>query len=391
MPLRRKKAVSQPRSVALLIETSNAYCRGLLQGIRDYLREHQGWAIHLTELGRGNAAPWFAHWQGDGIIARIDTPALEAAVRRKGVPVVNVSGAELAPEFPAVIADGAQLSQLAADHLLERGFRHFGFCGDCRFAWANDYSHHFVSALRRSGHACDVFDTQPEDATRWRRERRKLTRWIASLRKPVGIMVCYDIRGQHVLDVCRQLGLSVPAEVAVIGQHNDELVCSFCDPPLSSVMPDARRAGFESAQLLDAMMHGRCRRARHLKIAPLGVVTRQSTDVIAIEDRRLAEAVRFMRTNACRGIGIPDILKQVRMSRTAFERKFRRQFGHAPYEEIMRIRCQRARELLSTTRLAVAELAERAGFSSGERLCVAFRQRGWSSPRTFRSPHAVRD
>jgi AraC-like DNA-binding protein len=92
-----------------------------------------------------------------------------------------------------------------------------------------------------------------------------------------------------------------------------------------------------------------------------------------------------MRENACHGIGIQEILQQVPMSRTAFERKFRRQFGHAPYEEIVRIRCQRARELLSTTRLAVAEVAERAGFSSGETLCAAFRKRGWPSPRTFRA------
>jgi LacI family transcriptional regulator len=375
--------------VALLIETSNAYCRELLRGIRDYLRERGEWAIHLTELGRGNAAPWFADWQGDGIIARIDTPALEEAVRRKRVPVVNVSGAELGTEFPAVIADGAQLSKLAADHLIERGFHHFGFCGDCRFAWANDYSRHFVAALRRAGHSCDIFDSQPEDATRWRQERRKLTRWIAALPKPVGVMVCYDLRGQHVLDVCRQLGLSVPDEVAVIGQHNDDLLCSFCDPPLSSVRPDAHRAGFESARLLDTMMRGRRRAGRTIKIEPLGVVTRQSTDIIAIEDRRLAEAVRFMRENACRGIGVQDVLNQVPMSRTAFERKFRRQFGHAPYEEIMRIRCQQARTLLATTRLAVAEVAERAGFSSGETMCVAFRKRGWSSPRTFRLPHVI--
>ena len=390
MALKQKRARPAKRpEVALLVETSNAYCRDLLQGIRDYLREHGEWAMHLTELGRSGDVPWFASWQGDGVIARIETNAMEAAVRAKGVPVVNVSGAELAPEFPSVIADGAALSRLAADHLLQRGFRHFGYCGDSRFAWAGDYGRHFAAALKRSGHACDVFDSRPGDAANWNREQRKLASWIQSLPKPAGIMACYDIRGQHVLDVCRRLGVQVPEEVAVIGQHNDELLCAFCNPPLSSVMPDARRAGFESAALLDRMMRGQRVGVKPLKIEPLGVVTRQSTDVVAVPDARLAAAVRFIRAHACEGIGVQEVLEAVPMSRTAFERRFRSHFGHAPYAEIMQVRLQQARQLLATTRLSVAEVAERAGFSSGEYLCVAFKKQSWPSPKTFRSPQGL--
>lgn len=391
MAAKRKKTRAAKRpAVALLIETSNVYCRDLLQGIRDYLREQGEWAMHLTELGRGGEAPWFANWRGDGIIARIDNEAIEAAVRAKHVPVVNVSGTEMGREFPAVIADGAKLSHLAARHLLECGFRHFGYCGDCRFAWARDYSRHFAATLRLAGYTCDVFDSQPGDAADWKRERRKLVRWIEALPKPAGIMVCYDIRGQHVLDVCRQLGVAVPDEVAVIGQHNDDLLCAFCDPPLSSVMPNARRAGFEAAALLDRMMRGRRVAAQTIKIEPLGVVARQSTDVVAIQDRQLAAAIRFMREHACEGIGVGDVLKAVPMSRTAFERKFRSQFGRAPYEEIMRVRLHHARQLLSTTALSVADVAERAGFSSGEYLYVAFKKQSWPSPKAFRVTQSTR-
>lgn len=371
--------------VALLIETSNAYCRELLRGIRDYLGEHDDWAVHLTEHGRGGPAAWFAGWHGDGIIARIDTPAVEAEVRSKHLPVVNVSGSLLAPEFPAVIADGAALSKLAAAHLLERGLRHFAFCGDCRFAWAQDYQRHFVAALRRAGHGCAVFGSQPRDASSWAGERRRLLRWIASLPKPVGIMTCYDLRGQQVLDVCRQLGLKVPDEVAVIGQHNDEIVCDFCHPPLSSVQPNARRAGYEAAALLERMMRGRRVAARAVKIQPLGVVARQSTDVVAVPDAQLAAAVRFIREHACGGIGVGDVLRAVPMSRTAFERKFRHHFGHAPYAAIQQARLARARLLLSTTRLPVTEVAAQCGFSSGEQLAVAFKKHSWPSPRTFRT------
>ncbi len=371
-------------AVALLVEISNAYSRDLLQGIRDYARERGEWTFHLTEQGRGGHAPWFESWRGDGIIARIENPTIEAAVRAKGVPAVNVSGSELAPEFPAVIADGASLSGLAAEHLLERGFRHFGYCGDCRFAWAQDYGRNFVAAVTRAGYGCVVFDSRPGDAADWRGERRRLAAWIKSLPKPAGVMVCYDVRGQHVLDVCRQLGVQVPDEVAVIGQHNDDLLCTFCDPPLSSVAPNARRAGYEAAFVLERMMRGERVVAKTVRIPALSVVTRQSTDVVAVEDRQLAAAVRFMRKHACTGIGVEDVLQAVPMSRTAFERKFRRQFGRAPYEEIMRIRLHHARQLLATTDLSVAEVAGRAGFSSGEYLYVAFKKHSWPSPKTFR-------
>ena len=123
--------------MALLIETSNAYARELLHGIQSYARENRHWALHLTEQGRGETPPaWLRSWRGDGMIARVETKSVADAVRQAAVPVVNVSAAGLAPEFPTVISDSAAIARLAAEHLLERGFRHFGYCGDGRFAWS---------------------------------------------------------------------------------------------------------------------------------------------------------------------------------------------------------------------------------------------------------------
>jgi LacI family transcriptional regulator len=123
-----------------------------------------------------------------------------------------------------------------------------------------------------------------------------------------------------------------------------------------------------------------------VRIPPLGLIARQSTDVVAVPDVKLAAAVRYMREHACEGIGVGEVLRAVPMSRTAFERKFREHFGHAPYAAILKTRLQRARSLLSTTRFSVAEVAAQAGFSSGEQLAVAFRKQAWPSPRTFREP-----
>ena len=111
------------REVALLIETSNAYARGLLRGVVRYIREHQPWSFHLMEQGRGDDPPgWLAGWKGDGIIARIETPRIAAAVVKANLPTVDLSAARLVPTAPWVETDDAVIARLAADHLVERGF-----------------------------------------------------------------------------------------------------------------------------------------------------------------------------------------------------------------------------------------------------------------------------
>ena len=384
---RRKPPATRGRRtrVALLIETSNAYARELLRGIQSYARENRHWALHLTEQGRGETPPaWLRSWRGDGMLARVETKSVAEAVRQSAVPVVNVSAAGLAPEFPTVISDSAAVADLSSAHLVDRGFEHFGYCGDVRFHWSAAHGRNFAASLERRGYRCSVFESTPEHFADWAREHRKLAAWIKSLPKPVGIMACYDVRGQQVLAVCRQLGLKVPDEVAVIGQHNDELLCELCDPPLSSVIPNPRRAGYEAASLLHRMMRGQRVTARIYAIAPIGVATRQSTDIVALNDRQIATAVRYIREHACQGINVQDVLRAVPMSRTLLERKFRKYLRRAPYEEILRQRLQRAQELLAGTDLPVADIAERAGFSSPDYLSAAFKRQIGMNPRTYR-------
>lgn len=383
MPTRRKSA-DRP-VVALLVETSNAFSRELLHGVRDWMRAHGSWGIHLSEQGRGNQPPiWLGSWRGDGIIARIENETIKSAVLACGLPTVNVSASGLASEFPSVTSDSAAITQQAAEHLIERGLRNFGYCGDARFAWSQRHGDNLTSALIERGYGCQVFPSAPGDAADWRREQAKLARWLKSLPKPVGVMACYDIRGQEVLDVCRAIGLRVPEDVAVIGQHNDELLCELCDPPLTSVIPNARRVGFEAADLLNHLMRGRAVVRKRIEIPPIGIATRQSTDLVAVEDERLAQAMRFIRENAHDVISVEDIASSAGISRSLLERKFREAFGRSPWDQVMQLRLRKAEQLLSQTRLSIAEIAERTGFGTPEYFSAAFRKLTGTSPSTAR-------
>jgi LacI family transcriptional regulator len=197
-------------------------------------------------------------------------------------------------------------------------------------------------------------------------------------------MACYDIRGWQVLEICRRLGIRVPDEVAVIGVDNDELLCDLSQPPLSSVIPDTDRTGYEAAALLDRMLAGRKVPPDELLIQPLGVATRQSTDVLAIDDEDLAAGLRLIRDHACDGIHVDDILARLAISRRVFESRFKKRLGRTPHEEIVRLQMQRVIDLLTQTDLPLLAIAERAGFKHVEYMSTAFKQRMGLAPREYR-------
>lgn len=385
MPSRPSARRRRRFTVALLVETSNAFAREVLHGIRDWMDAHDTWAVHLSEQGRGNEPPgWLRHWHGDGIIARIETREIAAAVRRRGVPVVNVSAAGVTEEFPTVISDSVGIARAAAEHLRERGLRHFGYCGDARFAWSRSHGDNFAAVLARWGLPCRIYPAAAGDAADRDREQDKLKAWLRALPKPCGVMVCYDIRGQQVLDVCRALSLRVPEDIAVIGQHNDALLCELCSPPLSSVIPNARQVGWEAAAMLDRWMRGHVPRVSRLEIRPLGVATRQSTDLVAVADERLARAARFLRDHYREPFLVDQLARVAGMSRSLLERTYRTAFGLAPWEHVLRLRVRAAEALLLQTRLSLAEIAERTGFGQAEYFSAAFRRL------TGRAPSALR-
>lgn len=383
--------MTRPPKVALLIETSNAYARELLHGVREWLRHHGPWTIFLSQTGRGAEPPqWLKGWKGDGIIARIETPMIARAVAAARLPAVDVSAARLLPELPWLETDDRAIAQTAAEHLRERGFREFAYVGDDRFNWSRWRRDAFAAHLTQHGLRCwDFAQVSLSDSSRgeadWETQLANLMRWLKSLPKPLGVFAGYDIRGMQILEACRRLELAVPDQVAVLGVDNDELLCDLADPPLSSVIPDVRRTGHEAASLLDRMMRGENIRGEGRLFVPLGVATRQSTDVVAVADRHISTAVRFIREHACNGITVAEIVKQVPLSRRVLETRFQQLLGRSPHEQIMAVKLDRVKRLLSETDLSLAAIADRTGFKHVEYLSVAFKRQVGVTASEYRS------
>lgn len=391
---RRPKDTDMPR-VSLFIESSRAYGRGLLTGIVRYVRENGPWSISYQECRLGEFSPaWLRHWSGDGIIARVADARMAAAVVQTKRPVVDVFGQVAHTGLTTVCPDDQQVARLAAEHFLERDFQYLAYCGYSGIPYSENRCAAFARLASDAGRQCEVYSTvtprihriRPtvSPAFSWEQsgqsDERALRRWLQSLPKPVAIMACNSIRGQQVLSACRQLEIPVPEKVAVIGVDTDEIICELSDPPLSSVILNAARAGYEAAAQLARMMSGERARQQTILVDPIGVACRRSTEVVAVDDPHVAAALRHIRDHACENLTIADLLKVVHLSRAALHRRFRAALGRSPKAEILRIRLERACRLLAETDLPLAEVALRVGFSSPEHFSYLFKAKLGQTP-----------
>jgi LacI family transcriptional regulator len=382
-----KLAQLKRREVALIVETSVAYGQRILRGISRYVRTHEDWSTFLEERElRAPLPEWLDHWRGNGVICRSITPEWAKIFRHRRLPVVDLNDQYLDLGLPRVASDMSQIGRMGAQHLRERGFRHLAFCGFSDETWSQQRRDAFVKAAGGLMLTGGVYEssrlglrTHP-----WHEERSGIAEWIATLPRPIGIMTCNDVRGRHVLDACSHVKAQVPDEIAVVGVDDAEIFCDLCNPPLSSVVPNAERIGYEAAQLLNHLMSGGKPPEQPLLIEPLGVVTRQSSDVLAIEDALVVRAVRFIRERACQNISVEDVLDHANCSRSVLERRFRSHLGRSPQAEIRAVQMRRVRQLLTETDWTLPRIAEATGFEHSEYMSVIFKRETGCSPGQFR-------
>ena len=369
--------------VALLFEATNAYARALLIGVGDYILSHGPWSVHFADLGPNDGPPsWLEKWDGQGVIFRGENQRVAKAVQRLAMPCVDLTPSRLLQQAPWVKSDDRAIARLAAQHFLERGFEHFAFCGDDRFSWSVRRGEHFGLRIRSANRPCTLYQPSHPPANS-DAEIDEIGRWLLRLPKPVAVFACYDNRGQQILEACRRTNLSVPEEVAVLGVDNDEVLCALSPPPLSSIMLNPHRAGWEAAALLNLMMKGeRLPPEAHL-IPPVDIVTRQSSDILAVGDPKIARALRYIREHACEGIQVSDVLRHSPMARRALEMRFKKLIGRTPRQEILRVQINRIKELLVGTELPLWEIADRTGFEP-DYLSVVFKQAEAVAPSEYR-------
>ncbi len=376
------------RRVAVLIETSRAYGRGLLRGVARYNREHGHWSVYIQPHGLDDPPPpWLKRWRGDGILVRIGDRRMLRAVLGPGLPTVDLRGVVPDLGVPFIGVDNRAVADMAADHLIERGLRHFGFCGLPAGAHPHmdERRNYFVGAdqgdgaqgppLRGRHRPGDVVGPRAEAAGRLDRPAPQAGRDHGVPRRP-------RVAGRST--PARPPGSTCPTRWPSSASTTTSCSAACSRRSSSSIDVNPERIGYQAAELLDRMMAGEPPRRDPVFVAPRAVALRQSTDTLAVDDPEIASALRHIRDHACQGLRVGDVLDQVPLSRSVLERRFRAIVGRTPKAEIARVQLERAKQLLSESHLAIDVVAARSGFRDARYLCDVFAKKVGVTPGAYR-------
>ena len=326
--------------------------------------------------------------EADGIILRDVAGAEE--IMAYGLPTVVVGHQKMEiPGLVNVVTDSETIGRMGADHLLGCGFKHFAFCGHTKTpmentTWAEIRREFFCERICEAGFAPPSHYSLSTLAKDWSKEWRSLARWLGALPKPLGLMACNDDCAQRVMEVCKLSGLKVPDMIGIIGADNDEVVCGLTDPPMSSIVINFERAGYEAAAALDGLMRGVAAVPDRITAMASHVVARRSTDFVAAEDPHLAKALRFIRDRARGGVSVDEVALSAGLSRRALEKRFRKQLGRSILEETRRVRTDQIARLLVETDLPVAKIADLLGFPDVQHIARYFQADKHLSPVAYR-------
>jgi LacI family transcriptional regulator len=377
-----------PRRIGLVLSYSLGYCRGILRGVRSYAERKPDWVFAPVDP-EGTELERLLAWKPAGIIAHIFSRELAQSLAAFRKPLVNVSSIVSDLPYPCVGIDDAMIGRLAATHLLERGFRRFGFAGQPAHFYSNQREAGFRAAIESAGFKVASYHERGRSfcprGRLWTFDAA-VRHWLAALEKPVGVFAPSDSWGLQLTEMCRQQGLRIPEDVALVGVDNDDLLCELARPSLSSIAVPAELIGFEAAAVLDRLMSGPRPKPPLLPLLlpPLGVITRRSSDILAIADEDLAASVQYIREHAHRPIQVKDVLDVVLVSRRSLERRFRTTLGRSVSQEICCAHMERARNLLSRTEMSMSEVAHNSGFSAGKQLSIVFRREMGLTPSMYR-------
>lgn len=386
-------------TVALFIETSRAYGRGLCLGIADYARNHGEWNFLIQERDlRGGIPEWLESWEGAGILCRLSDPDLADLFARADCPVIDIYGQIRHPHIPFLDTDATAVAEMAARFFVNSAFSNFAYCGFPGLWFSDDRSSSFAAAIARFGAEVHIY----EPPTAWkvsdvaRRESLhpsgspELEKWIRSLPPRTAVLACNDVRAQQLIKVAAKIGRRIPEDIAVMGVDDDQLLCELCTPRLTSIRPDTHALGYTAAHWLHQLMQGKKLPYHHLLVPPLQITERASADTIASDDEVLVKALRFIRDHAHERIDAGQVIEHLGLARSTVETRFKTAIGRTIKAEIIRARIARSVVLLRETRMSLEEIAHACGFATASHFLRIFKQEQGMTPGSFREKHHAR-
>lgn len=406
---RETSAMANTASIALGIDCRSS-SRRILAGIGRYMRLHGQWNLCGEPSRSVPSLPDWRRSRPDGVIAGLTEEYLDNALitlaRRNHIPIVDVYNVLYNNKFTRVASDDLAIGHMVGKYFLARGFKNLAFCGHSGYL-ASDLR---LQGLRETAQKASV-PVSVFTPTKGRRftdgsaeDGRELVKWIHSwinpvvprtnkdkgeagtghLRLPIAVFGWHDYRAANVADICRQEGLKIPDQVSIVGCHDDNILCELQSPPISSAAVPLEQIGYRAAEVLDRLMAGDKPPEGPILIPPVGIVTRGSSDAMALDNPDVVQAIRIIREHADKPLSVENILAAVPTSRRSLEREFRRLLGRSPRAEIERVHLGNALYLLAETNWPIPRVAEKSGYGSLEHFSATFRKKMGFPPTHYR-------
>lgn len=384
------------KRILVLVETSRVFGREIIRGITRFAVEAGDWTLFLEDRGLVQHSDfWMKHFEYDGIITRTTHRKGFEWLRKKRLPLVELLGYDR-EAMSEIMTDAAALGLMAAEHFRGKGLLHFAFFSMGQCWWSSEFSEEYRRALQLAGLPCEIspFSLRSSDVSLpvslRKDDERRISAWLSSLTKPVGIFCPADSHALFLINLCRFVGIAVPQEIAILGVENNESLCNAASPPLSSIAANGQEIGYRAAELLERKLKDGPLPDLPVKIAPIQVITRQSSDLVAIADPDISKAIQFIRDYVSSRITVRHVADHAGLSVRTLLRRFHESVGHSPETEILKMRMERARSLLRETDMAVSAIARSLGYLTSEYFIRAFRRECGMTPKKFRDTMSLK-
>ena len=370
--------------IGVLVERQRAYGRRFCEGVASFAGDCPGISLGMLEWSSLNTHRGLSGY--DAFIVRVLDDRMEQVLRRTHKPVVDVFHGKKRSGFGVADIDNVAIGNLAAEHFISHGFREFAYCGHEGINFSDVRRTTFAMAVEQAGHVCHVFTPRKRDADYFNEnvvkgeryappanEAMAIRSWLRKLPKPIAVFCSHDLRAYQVLTLCRDAGIAVPSEVAILGVDDDAILCGFTTPPISSIDQNGFAAGREAVRIALEMLRSqeaRCNPPCSF-VRPLRLIVRGSSETYPVNPPWLSDALVYINRNAAKGITAADVFAHVGLSHTTVGSAFRQKVGMSVQDMLAKVRMDEACRLLGNG-MSVTDVAQRSGFSSVQYFCRAF-------------------
>ncbi len=374
---------------------------GVMAGISQYIRKRGDRQLIIWPDCSQKSLKFLKERGCKGAFVSVQTTTKAKELLHIGIPVIGVATIQNLLNLPFISANPKEVAQMACEYLLEKKFVNFAFFGLTQARWSAERLEHFSRYLAKSGYNVHAFKEKQvlltNDSTSFTRVwiktafntgQQKLIEWLKQLPKPVAILASCDIFACHLINMAKEMSLNIPDEIAILGVNNDNAICNICDPPLSSIALDFKKAGYNAAKLLDKMISGHeTMQGQCIEIQPIHVETRGSTDIYAIDDPAIVQAMKYIRQNANVPLQVDAIANHVCMSKRLLQMRFHDIIGKSVHDEIIQAHFEIAKAMLIETDLPIDEIAACSGFHYTSNMRRAFKKVTGMLPHKYRQQH----